>query len=78
MFITHSTICSNGQEIRRLIREHSKTTDDFGTPIPEESELDWRDDEDTLFELAKRITGLQINSMDEWGDKQFVVASLEY
>ena len=40
--------------------------------------VDWRrDDEGTLFDLARRLTGLDVNRHDTWSGVRFRVASMD-
>jgi hypothetical protein len=67
----------DGSEVRRLVRRRGKTVEEAGAPIPEEAGLGGRDDEDTLFDLARRLTGLEVASFDTWSAVRFRVASLD-
>jgi hypothetical protein len=69
---------AGGKELRRLIRERRRPVEESGVPLPEEAEVDWRDDEDALFDLARRLTGLEVASFDTWSDVRFTVASLDF
>lgn len=67
-----------GKEVRRLFRKSRKPIEQAGAPLLEEAEVDWRDDEDALFDLARRLTGLEVDSFDTWSASRFSVASLDY
>lgn len=69
---------SDGREVRRLVRDRGRPVEQAGVPLPEEAEVDWRDDEDALFDLARRLTGLDVANFDTWAAVRFAVASLDY
>jgi hypothetical protein len=69
---------AGGKEVRRLLRERRRPVEEAGAPLPEESELDWQDDEDALFDLAHRLTGLAVASHDTWSAVRFTVAALDF
>src|SRR5688572_19580220 len=68
----------DGKEVRRLIRERRKPVEQAGEPLPEEAKVDWRDDENALFALARRLTGLEVANFDTWSAVRFTVASLDF
>ena len=68
----------SGKEVRRLIRERQRPVEQAGAPLPEEAEVDWLDAEDALFDLAHRLTGLEVAGFDTWSDVRFTVASLDF
>ena len=69
---------ANGKELRRLIRQYRKPLEQAGTPLPEEAKLDWQDDEDALFTLARKLTGLDVANLDTWSAVRFTVAVLDF
>jgi hypothetical protein len=69
---------SNGKELRRLMREDHKPVEQAGAPLPEEAKLDWQDDEDALFSLARQLTGLEVANIDTWSAVRFTVAALDF
>lgn len=72
------SLYADGGEVRRLVRQRGKLVEEAGAPIPEEAKLDWRDEEDTLFDLARRLTGLEVASFDTWSSVRFTVAALDF
>jgi hypothetical protein len=69
---------AGGKEVRRLIRERRRPVEQAGAPVPEEAAVDWRDDEEAQFDLARRLTGLDVARFDTWSDVRFTVASLDF
>jgi hypothetical protein len=69
---------AGGKEVRRLIRERRRPVEQAGDALPEEAEVDWRDDEGALFDLARRLTGLDVARFDTWSAVRFTVASLGF
>lgn len=70
-------VYQDGKEARKIIREYGKLVEQAGSPLPEETELDWRDDEEALVNLAHRLTGLKVTMFDIWDAVRFTVASLD-
>lgn len=69
---------ADGAEARRLFRERRRPVEQAGVPLPEEAVVDWRrDDEGALFDLARRLTGLDVNRHDTWSGVRFRVASMD-
>jgi hypothetical protein len=69
---------AGGAEVRRLIRQRRTPVEQAGEPLPEEADLDWRDEEDALFDLARRLTGLAVADFDTWSGVRFTVAALDF
>jgi hypothetical protein len=69
---------AQGKEVRRLTLERGAPVAQAGTPLAEESELDWRDGESALFDLARRLTGLDVSGFDSWSEVRFIVAALNF
>jgi hypothetical protein len=69
---------ADGKEVRRLLRERRKPVEEAGTPLPEETGWAGLDDEDALFELAHRLTGLDVANIDTWSALRFTVAALDF
>jgi hypothetical protein len=64
-------LAEGGKLRRMLFRENFKEVSSEGEPILEEAGLDWEDDEDTIFELARRLTGLEVNDWRVWVSVRF-------
>lgn len=71
-------VYEDGKELRRVMRQGFKFVEEVGDPLSEESGLDWRDDEDTIFELARRLTGVDISNFDTWDGVKFTVATIDF
>lgn len=69
-------VYEDGEELRRVMREGFKFVEETGDPLPEENGLDWRDGEDTIFELARRLTGVELDNFDTWDRVKFTVATV--
>lgn len=73
---THGFILHvNRREVRRLFRMQGETVDDVGDPVAEESDLDWEDAENALFELVPRLTGLERPGHESWDAVEFHVGT---
>ncbi len=68
---------ADGKAVRRSIRGQGRPIEQAGERLPEEAGLDWRDYEDALFDLARRLTGLEVANFDTWSGVRFTVASLD-
>lgn len=67
---------ADGRSVRHLFRECGEIVAEGGIPLPEELEVEWVYDEDALFDLTHRITGLDLKDSATWGKAQFTVMSL--
>ena len=66
-------VYENGKHRRTLIRENFKAVADVDDPLPEESGLTWADDEDTVFEVVRLLTGVDVADFDTWNGVKFRV-----
>jgi hypothetical protein len=68
---------AEGKQKRKLVRRDRKLLEEAGQPLPEETGLIWGDEESTLFELARRVTGLRLACWDTWERARFTLATLD-
>lgn len=66
-------VYENGKHRRTLIRENYEVAADVGDPLPEEDGLTWDDDEDTVFEVVRRLTRVDVADCDTWTGVEFRV-----
>lgn len=66
-------VYENGQHRRTLIRENYEAVADVDAPLPEESGLTWDDDEGTVFEVVRLLTGVDVADFDTWDGVTFRV-----
>jgi hypothetical protein len=62
--------------IRRLFWLERTLAEEEGRPMEEEAGLDWEEDpEDAAFELARRLTGIDVARHESWAGVRFAVAA---
>ena len=66
-------VYEKGKHRRTLIRENYEAVVDEGDSLPEEASLTWKDDEDTVFEIVRLLTGVDVADFDTWKDVKFTV-----
>ena len=69
-------VYEKGKHRRTLVRENFKPTADAGDPLPEEAGLTWKDDEDTAFEIVRRLTGVDVPNSKTWEKVRFTAVEL--
>jgi hypothetical protein len=69
-------VYAKGKHQRTLVRENYEPVADEGDPLPEEAGLDWEDDEDTVFEVIRRLTGVDVPNHETWEGVRFTVVEL--
>jgi hypothetical protein len=67
------SVYENGKHRRTLIRENYEVVADAGDPLAEEAVLAWEDDESDVFELVRRLTGINAPDWDAWAGVKFAV-----
>jgi hypothetical protein len=70
------SLSQNGRHRRTLFRENYEPVTEDGEPLPEEAGLDWEDDEVSVFELARRPTGLDLKNWQIWDGVLFALVEL--
>jgi hypothetical protein len=68
-------VYEKGKHRRTLVRENFKPVADAGDPLPEEAGLTWKNDEDTAFEIVRRLTGVDVPNW-EWENVRFTAVEL--
>jgi hypothetical protein len=66
-------VYENARHRRTLVRENYEAVADAGDPLPEEAGLTWTDDEDTVFEVVRLLTGVDVADFDTWEGVRFRV-----
>jgi|GEM_PF-3806493 len=67
----------DGQILRKVMRQDSTLVENDGNPLPEEQQLNWDDEEDAIFELAQRVTGLNLTDSVTLGSIPFTLIELD-
>jgi hypothetical protein len=62
-----------GKHRRTLIRENYEAAADSGDPLPEETAIAWEDDESNVFEVVRRLTGVDVPAWETWNGMMFVI-----
>jgi hypothetical protein len=70
-------VYEKGKHRRTLVRENYEPVADEGDPLPEEKGLSWEDDEDTVFEVVKRLTGVEVAGWETWEGVRFTLIELD-
>jgi hypothetical protein len=70
-------VYAKGKHCRTLVRENFKPVAEVGDPLPEEAGLTWEDDEDTVFEVVQRLTGVDVPNWETWEGVQFTLIELD-
>jgi hypothetical protein len=66
----------DGAAVRRILCRRGRPIEESGAPIPEESRVNWWNAEDSLFDLAKTLTGMDLFDIDTWSGVRFTIATL--
>ncbi len=66
-------VYEKGKHRRTLVRENFKAVANEGDSLPEEAGLNWKDDEDTVFEIVRRLTGVEVANWETWTGVTFRV-----
>ena len=59
------------------MRENFKPVADLGDLLSEEAGLKWGDDEDTAFEVVRRLTGVEVAAWQTWEGVRFTLVELD-
>jgi hypothetical protein len=66
----------DGTEVRRILCRRGSPIEQSGAPIPEEQHVNWWNAEDSLFGLARALTGINPSDFDTWSGVRFTIATL--
>ncbi|MCI0700038.1 MAG: DUF6461 domain-containing protein [Planctomycetia bacterium] len=75
-------VYENGKHCRTLVRENYEPVADVGRRLKEEASVTWDDDEgtvfdeDTVFEVVRLLTGVDVANFDTWEGVKFNVVEL--
>jgi hypothetical protein len=70
-------VYAKGKHRRTLVRENYEPVAEAGDPLPEEAGLTWEDDEDTVFEVVRRLTGVDVPAWKTWEGVRFTAVELD-
>jgi hypothetical protein len=66
-------VYEKGKHRRTHIRSMREVVTDVGEQLPEEDGIAWDHDEVNVFELVRRLTGINASDWEVWGNVKFAV-----